>query len=143
MKKDKKISIPMMAVKNLQAKKFRTGFMIFFVILMSATVFFSTILINNLKLGIKNTTERMGADMIVVPKKGTENVRESLFAGTPCTVFFNPKFCSMAADAQFTSYIRAGHSLLFEQKNFGSLCCQHRSHAGLGEFFQNYFVIWF
>lgn len=63
--------------------------MIFFVILMSATVFFSTILINNLKLGIKNTTERMGADMIVVPKKGTENVRESLFAGTPCTVFFN------------------------------------------------------
>ena len=89
MKKDKKISIPMMAVKNLQAKKFRTGFMIFFVILMSATVFFSTILINNLKLGIKNTTERMGADMIVVPKKGTENVRESLFAGTPCTVFFN------------------------------------------------------
>ena len=89
MKKDKKISIPMMAVKNLQAKKFRTGFMIFFVILMSATVFFSTILINNLKLGIKNTTERMGAEMIVVPKKGTENVRESLFAGTPCTVFFN------------------------------------------------------
>lgn len=89
MKKDKKISIPMMAVKNLQAKKFRTGFMIFFVILMSATVFFSTILINNLKLGIKNTTERMGADMIVVPNKGTENVRESLFAGTPCTVFFN------------------------------------------------------
>ena len=89
MKKDKKISIPMMAVKNLQAKKFRTGFMIFFVILMSATVIFSTILINNLKLGIKNTTERMGADMIVVPKKGTENVRESLFAGTPCTVFFN------------------------------------------------------
>ena len=89
MKKDKKISIPMMSVKNLQAKKFRTGFMIFFVILMSATVFFSTILINNLKLGIKNTTERMGADMIVVPKKGTENVRESLFAGTPCTVFFN------------------------------------------------------
>ena len=89
MKKDKKISIPMMAVKNLQAKKFRTGFMIFFVILMSATVFFSTILMNNLELGIKNTTERMGADMIVVPKKGTENVRESLFAGTPCTVFFD------------------------------------------------------
>ena len=79
----------MMAVKNLQAKKFRTGFMIFFVILMSATVFFSTILMNNLELGIKNTTERMGADMIVVPKKGTENVRESLFAGTPCTVFFD------------------------------------------------------
>ena len=89
MKKDKKISIPMMAVKNLQAKKFRTGFMIFFVILMSATVFFSTILMNNLELGIKNTTERMGADMIVVPKKVTENVRESLFAGTPCTVFFD------------------------------------------------------
>lgn len=89
MKNDKKLSIPAMAVKNLKAKKFRTAFMMFFVILMSATLFFSSILMSNLELGIKNTTERMGADIIVVPREGTENIRESLFAGKPCMLFFD------------------------------------------------------
>lgn len=89
MAKDKKLSIPAMAVQNLKARKFRTAFMMFFVVLMSATVFFSTILMNNLKQGIENTTERMGADLIIVPKEGTEDIRESLFSGKPCTVLFN------------------------------------------------------
>ena len=89
MKKDKKLSTLNMAVQNLKAKKLRTGFMMLFVILMSATVFFSTVLMSNLKRGIKNTTERAGADMIVIPNKGTEDIRDSLFAGTPCSVFFD------------------------------------------------------
>ena len=50
MNKDKKLSIPAMAVKNLKAKKFRTIFMMFFVFLMSATLFFSTILMKNLEM---------------------------------------------------------------------------------------------
>ena len=58
MKKDKKLSTLNMAVQNLKAKKLRTGFMMFFVILMSATVFFSTVLMSNIKRGIKNTTEK-------------------------------------------------------------------------------------
>ena len=78
-----------MAVQNLKSKKFRTIFMMFFVMLMSATVFFSTILMKNLKQGIKSTTERAGADIIVVPNEGTEDIRDSLFAGTPCSVFFD------------------------------------------------------
>lgn len=89
MKTDKKMRIVEMAVQNLKAKKFRTSFMMFFVLLMSATVFFSTLLMDNLELGIKNTTERMGADVIVVPDEGTEHIRDSLFAGTPCSVFFD------------------------------------------------------
>lgn len=89
MKKDKKLSSLGMAVQNLKAKSFRTAFMIFFVILMSATVFFSTILMNNLELGIENTTKRMGADIIVVPMEGTEHIRDSLFSGTPCSVFYD------------------------------------------------------
>ena len=89
MKKDKKLSALNMALQNLKAKKARTAFMMFFVILMSATVFFNTILMNSLKQGIKSTTERAGADVIVVPNEGTEDIRDSLFAGTPCSVFFD------------------------------------------------------
>lgn len=86
---DKKLNVMQMALQNLKAKKFRTAFMGFFVVLMSATIFFSTILMNNLELGIKNTTERMGADVIVVPKDGTMGIRDSFFAGTPCTILFD------------------------------------------------------
>lgn len=89
MKKDKKKNFFEIAAQNLRAKKFRTIFMMFFVMLMSVTFFFSTLLVKNLELGIKNTTERMGADMIVVPKEGTEDIRDSLFSGTPCSIFFN------------------------------------------------------
>ena len=89
MKKNKKLSTWNMAVQNLKAKKSRTLFMMFFVVLMSATVFFSTILMNNLKQGIKSTTERAGADVIVIPAEGTEDIRDSLFAGNPCSVFFD------------------------------------------------------
>ncbi len=89
MNKDKKLNVIQMALQNLKAKKFRTAFMTFFVVLMSATIFFSTILMNNLELGIKNTTERMGADVIVVPKDGTMGIRDSFFAGTPCTILFD------------------------------------------------------
>ncbi len=92
MKSDRKLSTLNMAVQNLKAKKARTAFMMFFVILMSATVFFSTILMNNLKQGIKSTTERAGADMIVIPDEGTEDIRDSLFAGTPCSIFFDKEW---------------------------------------------------
>lgn len=86
---DKKLKIPVMAVQNLKAKKFRTAFMMFFVLLMTATFFFSTILMDNMKAGITNITDRMGADYILVPKEGTENIREALFSGTPCSVLFD------------------------------------------------------
>ena len=92
MVKDKKLSIPAIAVRNLIAKKTRTVFMMFFVVLMSATFFFSSILMKNLEMGVKNTTDRMGADIIVVPREGTENMRESLFAGKPCTLFFQKEW---------------------------------------------------
>lgn len=85
---DKKLNVIEMAVRNLRARKFRTLFMCFFVVLMSATFFVSTLLMNNLEMGIKNTTDKMGADIIVVPKEGTDDIRDALFAGVPCSVFF-------------------------------------------------------
>lgn len=89
MKTDKKLSLFQMAIFNLKAKKFRTAFMIFFVVLMSSTFFFSTLLMNNLELGIKNTTEKMGADIIVAPKDGTEGITNFLFSGNPCSIYMS------------------------------------------------------
>lgn len=104
---DKKLKIPVMAVQNLKAKKFRTAFMMFFVLLMTATFFFSTILMENMKAGITNTTERMGADYILVPKEGTEHIRESLFSGTPCSVIFNRECEQAVKDVEGVARVSA------------------------------------
>lgn len=119
MKKDKKLSALDMAVQNLKAKKSRTVFMMFFVILMSATVFFSTVLMNNLEQGIQSTTERAGADVIVIPDEGTKDIRDSLFAGTPCSIFF---------DREWKEYVEKvkGVERVSEQLYVGTLsasCC--------------------
>lgn len=92
MNKERKLGSLSIAVKNLAAHSIRTGFMMFFVFLMSATFFFSAILVDNMNAGITNTTERMGADIIVIPKEGTEELRGSLFAGKPCSVFFEKEW---------------------------------------------------
>ena len=64
MKRDKKLSALNMAVQNLKAKKSRTLFMMFFVVLMAATVFFSTILMDNMRRGIK--TPQRGREQILL-----------------------------------------------------------------------------
>lgn len=119
MKKNKKLNALGMALQNLKAKKSRTMFMMFFVILMSATVFFSTVLMNNLRQGIENTTERAGADVIVIPDEGTADIRDSLFAGTPCSLFF---------DREWKEYVEkvSGVERVSEQLYVGTLsasCC--------------------
>ena len=119
MKRKKKLNALDMAIQNLKAKKSRTGFMMLFVVLMSATVFFSTVLMNNLEQGIQSTTERAGADVIVIPDEGTKDIRDSLFAGTPCSIFF---------DREWKGYVEnvKGVERVSEQLYVGTLaasCC--------------------
>lgn len=89
MHREKKLNCFYIAIKNLDAQIFRSLFMMLFVLLMSSSFFFSNVLMENMRLGITNTTERMGADIIVIPKEGTEELRDSLFSGTPCSVSFS------------------------------------------------------
>lgn len=88
MKGDKRKSIISISIQNLMSRGFRTGCMLFFVFLLSFTYFSGSILMDNMEKGIKNTSERMGADLIIVPGQESENLKESLFAGEPCTIYF-------------------------------------------------------
>ncbi|MBU3145169.1 ABC transporter permease [Clostridium sp. CF012] len=62
--------------------------MIFFVFLQTFALFFTTMLMVNMERGIINTTDRMGAEVIVVPDKNSEELQDSLFMGKPCTIYF-------------------------------------------------------
>lgn len=89
MKKDKQFNIFTISVQNIKHRPFRNGFMIFFVFLQAFTLFFSTMLMINMDKSIINTTDRMGADVIVVPDKNSKQLQESLFMGKPCTIYFD------------------------------------------------------
>ena len=52
MGKEKRINCFSIAVRNLNAQMYRSLFMMFFVLLMSATFFFSNVLVENMRLGI-------------------------------------------------------------------------------------------
>ena len=88
MKKEKQFNIFSISVQNIKHRAFRSGFMIFFVFLQAFTLFFGTMLMKNMDRSIINTTDRMGADVIVVPNKNSKQLQESLFMGKPCTIYF-------------------------------------------------------
>lgn len=76
------------ALKNLRYHKSRTMLMIFFVFLQAFTLFYSNIMIDSMKSNIENITNKIGADVIVVPDKFAQDLRNSLFMGEPCTIYF-------------------------------------------------------
>ena len=61
MGKEKRINCFSIAVRNLNAQMYRSLFMMFFVLLMSATFFFSNVLVENMRLGIKNYNGENGS----------------------------------------------------------------------------------
>lgn len=85
------------ALQNLAKQSFRTGFMIFFVILQTFTLLFSSVLMTNMEHGIENTIDRVGADVIVIPEGDTELVQNSLFMGKICTIYFDEEWIEKIA----------------------------------------------
>lgn len=77
------------AFKNLKRRPVRTGCMIFFVFMLSASLFFSSMLVGSMEGTLQKTTDRMGADLIVVPKEFEKSMADSLFLGELCSFSFD------------------------------------------------------
>ena len=77
------------ALKNLKRRPVRTGCMIFFVFMLSASLFFSSMLVGSMEGTLQKTTDRMGADLIVVPKEFEKSMADSLFLGELCSFSFD------------------------------------------------------
>lgn len=85
---DSKLKPQSIALQNLKYHKLRSFLMLSFIILQAFTLFASSMMIDSMKFNINNITNRIGADVIVVPDKFTQELRESLFMGEPCTIYF-------------------------------------------------------
>ncbi len=81
-----------MALKNLQRRPVRSWCMIFFVFMLAASLFFCTVLTDSMSESLEKTTNRMGADVIVVPEEYEKDMADSLFQGNISSFSFDKKW---------------------------------------------------
>ncbi|HLB25201.1 MAG TPA: ABC transporter permease, partial [Nitrospirota bacterium] len=86
----KKLGLFYIAVRNLRRKLFRTASIVLSVAVVSGTLFSATMVIYSVKRSIKVGTERLGADLLVVPANAETKAREALITGEPST-YYMPK----------------------------------------------------
>lgn len=77
------------ALKNLQRRNVRSWTMIFFVFMLAVSLFLGSVLTGSMKAGLDKTVNRMGADIIVVPKEYERDMADALFLGEMCSFTFD------------------------------------------------------
>ncbi len=77
------------AARNLRYHSFKTIVLFLLVFTMTVSLFAGKLLIAGMEAGMQKTSEKIGADLIVVPDKYVETVQNALFEGKACTVNFS------------------------------------------------------
>ncbi len=81
-----------MALKNIQRRPVRSWCMIFFVFMLAASLFLTTVLTDSLADSLEKTTNRLGADVIVVPDEYEKDMVDALFQGSISSFSFDKKW---------------------------------------------------
>ena len=107
------------ALKNLGRRPVRTWCMIFFVFMLAASLFLSSVLVDSMEGMIEKTTNRMGADVIVVPKEFEREMADSLFLGELCDFTFDKKW---VADITAVEGVKQASPQLY-METLEAACC--------------------
>jgi len=83
----KKLGLLHLAVRNMQRKLFRTVSIVLSVAVVAGTLFSATMVIYSVKRSIRMGTERLGADILVVPAEAETKAKEALISGEPGTYY--------------------------------------------------------
>lgn len=84
------MNIIYIAIKNITRKAFRSIALVLSVSLVSGLLFVGAVSMKGVLNSIRLSTQRLGADLMVVPEEQEEKVRSSLIAGKP-SVFYMPQ----------------------------------------------------
>ncbi len=85
----KKLGIYYLALRNIRRKPFRTVSIVLSVAVVAGTLFSATMVINSVRRSIRVGTERLGADVLVVPEKAEAAARAALISGEPSTFYMD------------------------------------------------------
>ena len=81
--------IASLAEKNLRRKKFRSIAIIAAVMVVAATLFSVTTIMESVEQSLERGTARLGADLMVVPAKSETAARTALLTGRPSTFYMD------------------------------------------------------
>ena len=85
----KKLGLFYIAVRNIRRKMFRTASIVASVAVVAGTLFSATMVIYSVKKSIKMGTERLGADVLVVPADAEDKARTALISGEPSVYYMD------------------------------------------------------
>lgn len=83
----KKLGLYYLAVRNMKRKMFRTASIVLSVAVVAGTLFSATMVIYSVRQSIRVGTERLGADVLVVPEGAEDKARTALISGEPSTYY--------------------------------------------------------
>ena len=89
----KKLNVVSIGLTNLRRQGIRTFIMIIFSFVLSASLLASGILKESMQESVEKTINRMGADIVVVPKEYASSYSDSLFEGQLCSFYFDKSLC--------------------------------------------------
>ncbi len=86
-----KLKILSLAYSNMRRKLFRSIAIALAVMVVAATLFSVTTIMDSVEQSLERGTSRLGADIMVVPAKAEETARTALLAGKPSTFYMDAK----------------------------------------------------
>lgn len=111
------------AWKNVKSRVYRSGIMVFFIFVITATLFTCMVMLASMESGIESTSKRLGADIVVVPERYYSSIENALFTGEPCTVYFDKAWIERLEEVKG---VESTSSQLF-LATLGTDCCESMS----------------
>lgn len=99
------LSIFFLAVKNLRQKAFRTGCLLAVVLVLSGTLFAGSVITSSLKNGMTSIQQRLGSDIMVVPKGYEAQATGVLLKGEPSYFYFDASVAKTVAEVPGVSKV--------------------------------------
>ena len=99
-KRRKNLGALSIAMANLSGQGLRTAVMELLCFILAASIFASSILLASLERGVEQTVNRLGADVIVVPKQFAAEYSASLFSGEHCSFYFDGSWLGRVAQVE-------------------------------------------
>ncbi len=114
---------------NLVKRKFHTVVTLVMVAVATSVLFSSVQVVTGLSKGLKVGMDRLGADILLLPKEISTNVEQTLFTGVPMNIYMPAK---VLAEARQVKGIKQASPQLFSQTLDESCCSLGQAYRLVG-----------
>ncbi|HWQ74915.1 MAG TPA: ABC transporter permease [Syntrophomonas sp.] len=117
--KQTELTIRQLSINNLKRRPFRSACLIFIAALLAFTLAASSILAISLKNGMKSMEQRLGADLMVVPKDYEAGIEGIILKGEPSYFYFSSSTADKIAHIEGVSQVTSQFFLT----SLSASCC--------------------